>query len=116
MPAVGAVVLIAVAGYFLFLAVNTMGLPTQTAPATVVSKEYREPGRTYATQPVGKQNLTRVQSTPETYLLTLDIDGRMAVSAVDRRTYEALKPGDRVQATYQRRRISGALQVVGVRQ
>jgi hypothetical protein len=65
---------------------------------------------------VGKQNLTRVQSTPEMYLLTLDIDGRMAVSAVDRRTYEALKPGDRVQATYQRRRISGALQVVGVRQ
>ena len=115
MPAVGAVALVGVALYFGFMAVDGLGLRDQRGTARVAAKEYREAGRSYATQPVGGHNLTRVQTTPEMYILELEIDGRPSACPVAKETYDAVAVGDQLQVTYQQRRVLGRLQVTEVR-
>ena len=114
MHIVGAVILGLVALYFLFMAVDGAGLATQTAEAEVVGKEHRPPGRTYTRQVINKQTYTVPQDTPEMFVLALDMDGQRAEGVTDRALYERVESGDRVQVSYQRRRLTGAISVVSV--
>jgi hypothetical protein len=103
-----------VAVYFLFTATNTVGLVEQTGTASVVSRAYREAGTTYTTEVVAGRSYTRPQATPEAYLLRLMLDGREATAQVDQVLFEAAEAGDQVQVTYQKRRLTGATQIVRV--
>jgi hypothetical protein len=111
---VGAIVLVGVALYFLFTAANTFGLAEQTVTASVVSKAFREAGKTYVTQVIGGKTYTRPQTTPEAYLVTVKLDGKDATGAVDASLFEQLQQGDPVHVVYQKRRLTGATQIVRV--
>jgi hypothetical protein len=110
----GIVILICVGLYFLFMAVDGLGLEVQTGTAKVLGLEYREAGKTYTTEIINNRPYVRPQARPEMYLLKLDINGRETAGAVPRALYEAVQPGDQVRVTYQRRRITGLLQVLEV--
>jgi hypothetical protein len=112
---VGLVIVIGVALYLLFLAADGLGLESQEATATVVGKGYREAGQTYYTQIINNRPQVMPQATPERYLLKLDLAGREVECAVEKGLYDAVQAGDQVRATYQRRRLTGATQVVDVR-
>jgi len=114
MPVLGAIILVLVAIYFLFQAVDGMGLASQSGRAAVVGKEYRPAGQTYTREVVGNQTLNVPKTTPEMHILELDLDGRRVQGTTDRALYESISAGDQVQVTYQQRRITGALQVVRV--
>ena len=108
MPLVGAVVLVRVALYFAFMITDGMWLPDRMGTATVTGKEYREAHQTYATQPVGKTNLVRSQTVPEMYILKLEIHGKPTIAARSKKSiYNAVRAGDAVEVTYQRRRCHG---------
>lgn len=110
----GGLVLAGVVLYYAFMAVDGLGLADQQAQGTVLGKEHRPPGRTYSTQIVGNRTLVVPQTTADAYVLRLDIRGREAGALVDKDTYDAVAPNSQVTVTYQRRRLTGAIQVVAV--
>lgn len=110
----GGIVLAGVLLYYAFMAIDGMGLTDQQASGTVLGKEHRPPGRSYSTQIVGNRTLVVPQTTSDAYVLRLDIRGREAAALVDKDTYDALAPNSQVTVTYQRRRLTGAIQVVAV--
>ncbi len=114
MYVVGIVILIGVGLYYLFMAVDGMGLQERTGSAVVVGKAHREPGRTYTTQVINNRTYAVPHDTPEMFVLTLDLLGRPTEYASHRSLYDALSAGDTIRVTYQRRRLTGALQVVDV--
>ncbi len=111
---VGVVVIVLVALYWLFMAVNTVGLAEQTATASVVGKAYKEPGKSYVTQVIDGRSYVRPQVTPEAYLVNVTIDGREVTAQVNQASFEAVQDGDQVQVVYVKRRLTGALQIVRV--
>lgn len=114
MVILGGIVLCCVAIYFLFMAINDIALEKKEGYATVAGKGYREAGRTYTTQVIGGRAHTIPQSTPEMYILMLDIAGRQIECAVSRDLYGMINAGEKVTVVYQRRRITGGLQVLDV--
>jgi hypothetical protein len=110
----GGLVFAGVLLYYGFMAVDGLGLADQHAQATVLGKEHRPPGRRYSTQIVGNRTLVVPQTTSDAYVLRLDIRGREAAALVDRDTYDAVAPSSQVTVTFQRRRLTGAIQVVAV--
>jgi hypothetical protein len=114
MSIAGIVILIGSGLYFLFIAVDGLGLEVRRATATVVGQEYPEAGKTYRMQIINNCPRVLPQARPERCLLKLDINGRQTAGAVSKRLFEATQAGDRVQATCQRRRITGLLQVLEV--
>ena len=110
----GGLVLAGVVLYYAFMAVDGLGLDDQQAQGTVLGKEHRAPGRTYSTQIVGNRTLVVPQTTADAYVLRLDIRGRETAALVDKDTYDAVTLSARVTVTFQRRRLTGAIQVVAV--
>jgi hypothetical protein len=115
MPMVCAIVLAALALYFGFMAIDGFGLPEQSSLSAVLGKHFREAHQNYASQPVGNTHLVRSSTVPEMYILELDIAGTPAMAAVEKGVYDAVRNGDKLQVTYQRRRLTGTLQVTSVR-
>jgi hypothetical protein len=114
MPILGGLILVVVASYFLFNAVDGTGLASRTGRAAVVGKQYRPAAQTYTRQVIGNQTLNVPQTTPEMFVLDLELEGRRVQGTTDRALYERISAGDQVQVTYQQRRITGALQVLDV--
>lgn len=112
MMVVGAVIIAGVLFYYGFWAIDGLGLEDRQGTATVTGKEYVEPGMTYSRQYIGGQIRTLPQTTSEMYILELDIGGEQTSVAVDRGRHDAVEPGDEVRVVYQRRRLTGGLQVV----
>jgi hypothetical protein len=112
---IGGVIIALFVTYYLFMAVDRVGLEDQRATAVVLGKEHRPPGRRYVTQIINNRPLELPQETPETCVLTLDLSGTHTEGIVARSLFDAVRVGDRVQVTYQRRRLTGGLQVVSVR-
>jgi hypothetical protein len=110
----GIVILTGVGLYFLFMAVDGLGLKVLSAPATVVGREYREAGKTYTTQVINNRPHVLPRARPAIYILQLDVGARQAAGAVPKRLFAVIQAGDRVQVTYQQRRITGLLQVLEV--
>ena len=114
MPILGGLILVVVASYFLFNAVDGTGLVSRSGRAAVVGKQYKPAGQTYTRQVIGSQTLNVPQTTPEMFVLDLDLEGQRVQGTTDRALYERISAGDQVQVTYQQRRITGALQVLDV--
>ena len=108
------VVITAVVLYYVFIAVNTWSLENQQGTATVTGKEYRKPGLTYQRQPIGGRIQTLPRTTPEMYILNLEINGKKTAVAVTEEIYDRVHNGERVGVTYEARRITGTLQVLDV--
>ena len=111
---IGGLMLAGILIYFSFTAMNSLGLKDRSATARVISKGYRQAGQTYITQKVGNRMLTLPQFTPEMYLLELEIQGKATSCAVAKTIYDRVTAGDQVTVVYQRKRITGGLQVLTV--
>jgi hypothetical protein len=114
MVTLGALIVIGVACYFLYTTVDGAALGNHRGQATVVDKEYRELKRIHSTEIVGGKTRVIPKVTPEMYVLKLKLDGKETEFAVDRSLYDAIKIGDQVQVTYQRRRITGSIKIIEV--
>ena len=108
----GAVIIVGVLLYYGFWTLDGLGLEDEQGTATVTGKEYVEPGMTYSRQYIGGQLRTLPQTTGEMYILELNIGGEVTSVAVDKNRYDAVKANDEVDVVYQRRRLTGGLQVV----
>ena len=98
----------------MFVVIDSLSLEQRHGTATVVGKGYQEGGTSYFTEVIGNQRVVRPQATPDYYFLKLNIDGGATVAVVPRDLHDRIQVGDRVEVAYQRRRLTGALEVVSV--
>lgn len=110
----GGIVLVCVAIYFLFIAIDNFCLKEEKTTAKVISKGYKQAGKTYITQIVANRPVVLPQVNPEMFILQIDLNGQKTECAVDKDLYEAINPEDTVHIVYQRRRIVGKIQVLRV--
>jgi len=114
MPIFGAIILAGVALYYGFVAVDTLGLGNLTNLARVVGKQYVKPGTSYQPEPIGGAIITKSVQKPEVYLLKLNLTNHETYAAVGKSFYDSLNLNDQVRVSYQRRRLTGRLQVLAV--
>lgn len=114
MYAFGMILLVAAAGWFAFSALDRMGLRYQESRAMVTAKERRAPGTTYTRTMINNRMVTLPQSMEETFVLVMSMDGGDAYGFADRELYDAIDVGDSVSVSYQRRRITGGVQVSSI--
>ena len=114
MVILGAVIVVCVALYFSFTAVDGVALGNQKGLATIVNKEHRGTKRGYSTEIIGGRTKAVPRVTPEMYILKLKLDGKETEFAVEKDLYNSVNAGDQVQVTYQRRRITGAIKIIEV--
>ncbi len=110
----GLVILIAVGLYFAFQAIVGLGLETKKDSGTVVGREHREATMGYRTEIINSQPRPVRHYTPEKYILKLDINGQQTEGTVSRGLFEEVQPGDRLQVTFQKRRLTGRVQILDV--
>jgi hypothetical protein len=111
MPILGAIILASVGLYYAFWALNSLGLENRSAVATITGKEHFHSGTSYQAQNIGGRNFVRQLRTPEAWVLRLKLENEEAFAAVEKGFYDTLNSNDQVRVTYQRRRITAALQV-----
>lgn len=104
----------AVGLYYLYGAVDHMGLEERAAAATVLGKQFTESGKSYYTTIAGGRAWVQSQQTPETYAVVLDVGGERTAGVTSKAIYESLQPSDRVQVKMRRTRVTGRLEVVEI--
>jgi hypothetical protein len=114
MYAIGIVVLIAVAGYVIFMAADTVGIATEETRTKVVSTGYRAAGQTYVTQIINNRPLVTPRTVPEMFLVNVEIAGAVVSAAVERDVHDRLREGDEVRVTFRRTRLTGRTEVIAV--
>src|SRR5258705_9181298 len=114
MYVLGPVILLLVGGWYAFSAVDSMGLAATEGSGLVTGKQHRPPSKTYTTTVINNRTMTVPHVTPEAFVLTLTVAGDTAQGMADRDLYERVQVGDRVSVTYERRRVTGRMQVVKV--
>lgn len=110
----GAIILSCVAIYFLLLAIDSFGLEEKKAKGRVISKGYRQGGKTYITQIVANRPVVLPQVKPEMYILEVEIQGKRAECVVDPSLFGRIEIGEEITVVYQKRRILGKIQVIKV--
>lgn len=115
MKFVGVLALAGVFAYLVFMAANGLGLEELSGTARVTHKERRPPGTTYVRQIIGGRMQTLPQSTPEMFVVSLVINGQETTCGVTEGIYNAVCENANVAVTYQRTRLTGALEVTDVR-
>ncbi len=114
MPILGGLVVIGVLLGYGFYAVNAAGLESRSAEAVVLGKDYKPLSRTYSTELIGGSTAVVPKVNAESFLLRLNVDGKESLFAVRKEFYDSVRNGERVRVTYQKRRITGSLQITGV--
>jgi hypothetical protein len=104
----------AVALYYLYGAVDRLGLETQRAEARVTGKQVARGSTTYNTTIAGGRAWSQAAENPDAFIVALEIEGEASGGAVDSQMYESLSEGDRVQVQFQRTRISRQILVTNV--
>ena len=112
MYVLGPIILLSVGGWYGFAALDSLGLESRTGSALVTAKKHLPPSTTYTTTVINKRTMTIPHTTPEAFVLTLTVAGDTTEGTADREVYERIGVGDQVMVTYQRRRITGGVQVV----
>jgi len=110
----GVAVLVLAGLWYGFMAIDGVGLKKDFQLTVVRGKTFREAGQTYTREIINNRTYTVAQSRPETYALELELNGGRAVGFVERSLYEAVEPGDTVRVIYQRRRLTGGIDVLQV--
>jgi hypothetical protein len=111
---VPAILLAAVGLYFLYGAVDRLGLPIQSAPAIVTAKQVSPGTTTSWTNIAGGRAWVQSALNPDNFAISLDIGNEPSVALVSKPVFDALRPGDRVTVGYTRSRLGGALEVVQI--
>ena len=109
-----AVALTAVLLYFLYGAVDRVGLDSRQAEGRVTGKQHTPGSTTYTTEVIGGRTMTRAHQNPEAYVVALDVGGEATGGAVTKELYDSLAPGARVRVRYRRTRVSKRLLVTSV--
>jgi hypothetical protein len=107
-----ALILAGVLIYYLYGAIDKVGLETQTVDAIVTSKTYTPGSTNYVNRIAGGRSWVQSQQQPDYYAISLSIDGKPTVALVSKEKYERLKENDHVRATISHTRITGNLQVI----
>lgn len=115
MAPIGGLILFVVLAYYLFLGIDTIGLTDQSGPAVVISKNYRASETSYATRIINNRSYVTPQTTPEAYVLELELDGRRAETFVSKELFDSVRTSAAVTAIYQIRRLTGELQIIDVK-
>jgi hypothetical protein len=110
----GLIILIIVGLYFLFLAVDGLDLETRNDAGTVIGREHREAARGHRMEIINNRPLVVPHTTGPKYVLILDIGGQPAEATVFGSLFDAVQPGDRLQVTFQKRRLTGRVQILDV--
>ncbi len=103
--------LLAGLAYYAYRLADGAFLSEREAAGKVVGKEYVPFSEQYRMQNVGGINQTVKIAVPETWLLTLDLEGAQAQASVDAEEFKAIPAGTLVKVKYKKRRVSGNLQV-----
>src|ERR1017187_5091490 len=90
--AIGAVLL-----YFVYGAVDRLGLEVHSTTATVTAKQFTPSGKSYYTTMAGGREWVQSQQTPETYAVVVAVGDEVTAGAVSRQVYDTLQPNDSVQ-------------------
>jgi len=112
---IGVVVVAGVLLYYTFLTIDGIALADRDTVGTVVDKRYQAAGQTYSTQIIGNRTVVVPQATAAMYIVRIDVEGVLSEASVDKSLYDAVGPNDRVHVAYQRRRLTGAVQIRSVR-
>lgn len=109
-----AVALVAVLLYFLYGAIDRLGLAAHGAEAQVTGKQFAAGSTTYTTEVIGGRTMTKANKNPEAYIVTLQVGTEETGSTVSKTLYESLQAGERVQVKVRRTRLSKRLLVSDV--
>jgi hypothetical protein len=101
--------------YYLYGAVDRLGLETRQTKARVMEKQFAPGSTTYNTRIAGGRAWTQATENPDLRLVVLEVEGEATGGTVDLQTYESLEKGDLVRVSYQRTRLSNQVLVTGVR-
>lgn len=109
-----AVILCAALVYFLYYAINKVGLETRTASAMVTAKDHTPGSTSFVNRIAGGRSWTQAQQQPDFYAVSLNIENEPTVALVTKEKFDRLEKNDRVRVTYRRTRISGRIEVLDV--
>ena len=110
-----AVAFAAVGLYYLYGAVDRLGLETYQAEARVTGKQVAPGSTTYNTVIAAGRSWTQATTNPDARIVALELEGHATGGAVDPQTYDSLKEGDQVHVQFQRTRFSKQILVTDVR-
>ena len=111
---VPAVILSAVLVYFLYYAIDKVGLETSITNAVVTAKNYTPGSTNFINRIAGGRSWTQAQQQPGFYAVSLNMENEATVALVTKEKFDQLKKNDRVQVAYRRTRIFGRIDVVDV--
>ena len=100
--------------YFLYYAINKVGLETHTADAMVTAKDHTPGSTSFVNRIAGGRSWTQAQQQPDFYAVSLNIENEPTVALVTKEKFDRLEKNDRVRVTYRRTRISGRIEVLDV--
>jgi hypothetical protein len=109
-----AVILGALLVYFLYYAIDKVGLETSTAKAVVTAKDYTPGSTSFINRIAAGRSWTQAQQQPDFYTVSLNIENEPTVALVTKDKFDRLEKNDRVRVTYRRTRISGRIEVMDV--
>lgn len=101
--------------YYLYNAVDRLGLETNTANATVISKKYTEGSTNYVNTVAGGRTWVQSQKQPGFYTISLVVKKERAVAIVPKKQFDIIKNNDQVKVKIQRTRISGRLEIIDLK-
>ena len=108
------VAILAVVGYYGYIALDRFGLQTEQGTAEVRAKRHYARGETSVVNIVAGRPWVQSQETPETFVVNFKFNNGEIAAAVTPTVFAAIQSGDTVRIAYQRRRLSGKLEVVDV--
>ena len=100
--------------YYVYGAVDRMGLSSTTMEARVTGKNYAPGSTTYNTNVAGGRSWTQSVKNEDMYIVALDVGGTPSSALVSKDLYQTLNTDDRVRVQVQYTRISRRMQVVSV--
>jgi hypothetical protein len=101
------IAVLGVISYVLYSAFDRFGGEVSTTVATVTGKQYT-PGYTKL------NNMDQIQTYPDIYALSLNVDGEATVGLVTKEKFESLNANDTVHVKIRRTRLTQKLQVIDV--
>lgn len=110
-----AVAFAAVGLYYIYGAVDRLGLETHQAEARVTGKQVAPGSTTYNTVIAAGRAWTQSTTNPDARIVALELEGQATGGAVDPQTYDSLKEGDQVHVQFKRTRFSNQILVTDVR-
>ena len=110
-----ALIFVGVLLWYLYGAVDRIGLETQEGEARVTGKQFAQGSTTYNQKIVAGRAWTETVQNPDQYIVNLELRGEPTGGAVTPELYQSLQEGERVRVKYIRTRFSGRLLVTDVR-